>query len=160
MKTFHSLLILASIVLSGCEGLPVYKENKTKTSPAPKIEPKSKSETTKTDREAAPTINYERYMAKLEAERAAKDSLYTQPLSENYTQYLFEVGTLKTEAWLYEDGRYSLKHPGSVRGIWKFRERILTLESFRGEKWVFKPVAGGSFESPHSEGTYLIPRKK
>ena len=105
-------------------------------------------------------IEYEKTMARIEAERAAEHAKWSRPLSENYSIYLFEVGQIKSKIWFYPDGRYAMRRPDKLMGTWSTRENIMTLSSHRGEKWVFKPLPSGTYESKSHENTWLIPIQK
>jgi hypothetical protein len=111
-------------------------------------------------KESQGAIEYEKTMARIEAERTAEHAKWNRPLSEDYSTYLFEVGQIKSKIWFYPDGRYAMRRPDKLMGSWSTRHNIMVLQSHRGEKWVFQPLPSGTYESKSHSDTWLIPLQK
>ena len=106
------------------------------------------------------TIDYERTMARIEAKRTAEYAKWNQPINQKYNIYLFEIGPLKSKIWIYADGRYAMRRPDKLMGTWKVSENIMTIQSHRGETWVFKPLPSGTYEAKNQKDIHLIPIQK
>lgn len=167
MKLTNSLLVIFLLIFTGCS---VTKESLThdiksyfKSDKEVTTADKEKEKTPpkeKDFREQAGTIHYEATMAKIEAKRAAERSKWSQPLHQDFTTYLFESGGMTSHLWLYVDGRYAMRTPDMLKGNWNISERILSLTSIKGAKWIFKKLPSGTYESTSDTKTYLIPIKK
>lgn len=172
-----SSLILSALLLTGCslskkqtsEGesstgkfklSKLFYKDKTSEKVDPNlVQPTSNIDAPEGSREQAGTILYDETMAKIEAKRLAEASKLSRPISEKFDLFLFEVGPLKSKCWLYSDGRYALRQPGKLKGHWVFQENVLSLTAHSGEKWLLKKLPSGTYESPDSADTYLIPIK-
>lgn len=159
MKT-NSLIALCLLLCSGCQFEQEINEQITAFFDPSSFKKEKANEKEPVQKAPIGAIEYEKTMARIEAERAAEHAKWSRPLSEKFSIYLFEVGQFKSKIWFYPDGRYAMRRPDKLMGTWVTRQNVMTLSSHRGEKWVFQPLPSGTYSSKSHENTYLIPLQK
>lgn len=157
-----SLSALCLLLCTGCQVKEEINEQITAFFEPIDNKPKKDAELSEPVKKAPNgAIEYEKTMARIEAERAAEHAKWNRPLSDNYSIYLFEVGKINSKIWFYPDGRYAMRRPDKLMGSWSItQQNIMILKSNRGEKWIFQPLPSGTYESKSHQNTWLIPLKK